>query len=565
MATVEDITSDETFNFKCSSCVNLKRNREAVKYCVECQGYCCQECVETHTAFVALKSHTLLDKVSFKSARSATGLPDVPTEICSEHEIKVLDMYCENHDVVGCTTCMALDHRSCTDVHSIPHSIETIFQISDAHKTFQIMQDKINALRKIKAETERNIEDLSQSKEKALNAIKDFRKEMRDILDNLEKESINEVEVEFRNLESILKEQEKKMESAIEDLGNAADNLQKLDGNKAQQFVLMKIAQKKIEGTERPCKSPDEQTTVKITFFANQKLQDFLGQVETFGKVTGDPCISLNPRTTAYSIKDKREMSIRLQSDSENDCRVHGACLTDDGMLLLADYNNKKLKRANIDELAMVDYYDLPAKPYDVCFISKQTAAVALSDNSIQFISLGNQMSPIRQLKLGHRCFGIAYKDDRLYVTEAGSSLYVHDMSGNLLQTISQNQADGYPFKQNQDIAFSDNGDKMFVADWHNGVVTLDAKGCHIETFGAATVLSNAHDVCSDRRGNLFVSGYGSHSVVQFSQDGKKSLGEVVKPSEGLFQPYCVCFYPCRNRLIVTLFPSDIVKIFDLQ
>jgi hypothetical protein len=53
----------------------------------------------------------LLDKASFKSAGSTNELPAIPTERCAVHETKIIDMYCQKHDDVGCTTCMTLDHR----------------------------------------------------------------------------------------------------------------------------------------------------------------------------------------------------------------------------------------------------------------------------------------------------------------------------------------------------------------------------------------------------------------------------------------------------------------------
>jgi hypothetical protein len=74
-------------------------------------GYCCQPCVDLHKTVPVLKKHTVLDKTHFQSAGAGTNLPAIPTERCSKHKLKIVDMYCDNDDVVGCATCMALDHR----------------------------------------------------------------------------------------------------------------------------------------------------------------------------------------------------------------------------------------------------------------------------------------------------------------------------------------------------------------------------------------------------------------------------------------------------------------------
>jgi tripartite motif-containing protein 2/3 len=99
-----EMASDEFSDFQCFTCTG----KVAVKYCVECQGYCCQSCMDTHLRFPALKSHTLLDPSTGKVEGSLISLP---TQRCSIHSIKLVDMYCKDHDDVGCTTCMALKHR----------------------------------------------------------------------------------------------------------------------------------------------------------------------------------------------------------------------------------------------------------------------------------------------------------------------------------------------------------------------------------------------------------------------------------------------------------------------
>lgn len=107
---IED-TSDETFVFMCSPCADDGRNVEAVSYCVDCQGYCCPPCTNVHKIVPVLKKHTVLDQTHFKSEDAGANLPAVPTQRCSKHALKIVDLYCDDDDEVGCSTCMALDHR----------------------------------------------------------------------------------------------------------------------------------------------------------------------------------------------------------------------------------------------------------------------------------------------------------------------------------------------------------------------------------------------------------------------------------------------------------------------
>ena len=105
-----DMLSDETFDHLCSVCKSKNKNTEASKFCVDCQDYYCSSCVKFHEDVPALSRHKILDITQFKPGTSQVHQM-VPTERCDIHSHKHVDMYCQNHDVVGCSTCMAVDHK----------------------------------------------------------------------------------------------------------------------------------------------------------------------------------------------------------------------------------------------------------------------------------------------------------------------------------------------------------------------------------------------------------------------------------------------------------------------
>ncbi|XP_045163267.2 uncharacterized protein LOC123527703 [Mercenaria mercenaria] len=557
-----EVTSDEIFNFKCSACDKLNKNREAVKYCVECQGYCCQSCVDMHRAFPALIGHSLLDKTSFNSATFTTDLPEVPTVRCDYHETKIVDMYCENHDVVGCTTCMALNHRSCKDVHSIPDVIETTFQRLDVDTTVQKLLDTKTTMTKMKESKKIFLQELLKSKTKAINAIKKYRREMEILLENMEKESIMEVEKKFGEIECILNQEKNKAEKEEDTLKRDAGNLQKSDGNRAQQFVYMKTAQTKFAETETVLRSLEERNDTTLSFVESPDIRKFLQNVKTLGTVKSPRPTPCQPKTTLYTVNNSRSINVKTSSDTPR-CDVRGSCFTENGFLLLADYSNKKLKRVDIVKMSVVDQCDLSSGPNGVCSINKQEVAVSLYNKSIQFVSLDNQMYCTRQIKLDHAAFGVAYKEKILYITDNfnSHSLFIHDMTGNLLQTVS---SDGYRniFKNCWHLAFSDDGDTLFVTTY-DGIVTLNAKG-QVKSYYDAK-LNNVIGVCTDKRGNIFASAYGSSKIKQVEQGGMKELGVIAQGSDGVNKPYSVCFDPCQNLLVVTQYDTDNIVLFELQ
>ncbi|XP_045195966.2 uncharacterized protein LOC123551249 [Mercenaria mercenaria] len=552
--------SDEIFSFKCSSCLANNRNREAVKYCVECQGYCCQSCADMIHMMPALKGHTLLDGSNYKSSSLHSGLSAVPTERCSVHETKIVDLYCGNHDEAGCTTCMALNHRSCADVQSIPDIIDSTFQTTDVDKIHKKLQDMKIKMEKIMKTRQRLIEDLKKSQMKVVMAIKDFRKDLETILEQLEKESITELEMKFIEEKSKLLEEKKKAETELDDLKQAVNDLKKSEGNKAQQFVSMKKSLKSIAKTEDASCSLQTSVDAKISFSFDPAILRFLQQLKTFGSLSTTAFRS--PRTTAYSVKGIENLNIGVQNDTRAMC-VYGSCLTEDGSLLLADNGNYKIKRADIVKMSVIDYCSVPAGPYGVCCTSKSEAAVCLDNNTIQFVSFGKQMSNTRQITLNHDCFGIGYKADKLYITDNCKSLFIHDMTGDLLQTVTQNNAGQSLFTNPRTVAFSDIDDKVFVASWDKGLVVIDGQGKHCQTF-TDSELRWASEVCTDRKGNLFVSGFSSNTVIQIGRDRKK-MGVVVKSSDGLVRPDSACFDIRKCKLLITQRENNTVKVLYLH
>ncbi|XP_060568601.1 probable E3 ubiquitin-protein ligase MID2 [Ruditapes philippinarum] len=234
--------SDEIFNFKCSPCLDDKRNREAAKYCVECQGYYCQSCADMFHKMPGLKSHTFLDQTNYKSSSGIGGLPAIPTQRCSVHKTKIVDMYCGNHDEVGCKTCIALGHRSCSDVKSIPDIVDKAHSTKDIKKLDKELKD-VKRLKEKLIDTKRaQREDLKKSKFDSIREIKTYRQEVDAILDNIEENSIAEVEKIFQEVDSELFKENTITEDEIDQLEQSLKDLKQSEGNKAQQFVSMKTS-----------------------------------------------------------------------------------------------------------------------------------------------------------------------------------------------------------------------------------------------------------------------------------------------------------------------------------
>ncbi|XP_045198572.2 uncharacterized protein LOC123552891 [Mercenaria mercenaria] len=397
------------------------------------------------------------------------------------------------------------------------------------------------------------LEELNKSKEEAINAIKEFVNEIYTILKRLEKESILEVEEIFREMESVFEQERRDAETEMLNM-KPSENGPQISEELSNDVKIGSDCKFTREYMVNARKSSSQ---AKIIFNEDSNIRETLCQFKSLGTV-----LTTKSRPSAYSVSGIKDINIRLSSDFGT-CNVSDACLVGPNALLLVDNANKKLKRMNIVSESILDQCDMRAHPYCACAISKQEVAVTLSNNTIQFMSLGNTMSPTRQLNFSHCCYGIAYKDDKLFISDSSCSLYVHDMTGQLVQTIFQDTFGNNLFEYCRQIVISDKGDEIFVSDRTNRLRIFDLEGKHIDTFVDLN-MDQVNGVSTDGRGNVFACGYASRNVIQIGHNLRKKM-IIAKPSDGLVNPYSLCFAPSQCVLFVTQGNSDRVKAFQLK
>ena len=107
--TSTNISSDVVYDSTCTLCAKLKKNTEAIKFCLQCQEYLCSECTEYHNKFPVMAGH-VLEKAELTS-KDKTFSKHVLTEHCTKHPAKIIEMYCAIHDIVACTVCTTNEHK----------------------------------------------------------------------------------------------------------------------------------------------------------------------------------------------------------------------------------------------------------------------------------------------------------------------------------------------------------------------------------------------------------------------------------------------------------------------
>ncbi|XP_060605730.1 uncharacterized protein LOC132758192 [Ruditapes philippinarum] len=554
-----DILSDEIFDVLCSMCRNEGRNTEGEKYCVDCHDYFCVSCVKVHSKVPLCAGHKVLDKSQVKSGTSK-AMPRAPAERCDRHSHKHIDMYCQNHDNVGCSTCMAVDHRLCKDTFYIPEFIQ--------NNTYQVESRDIQTkLKEIAKTLEKQADRFKQDKQRLLKRkaeiladIRKFRQEINDHLDKLEKSSIDEIESKVKCLEDKIEDSLKQLQANKSRIRSANDKLASTNTSHSEVFVYVKMGEDAANVANKYMEHVKIKSTVEdIEFQPDRTILTQLEQKKTVGT------LSEKPKKTAgnlFQIKENKLYNVKVKSD-ENDCVIESACCMEDGTIILADYNNKKLKRLNRYNYTVTDYCDLPGQPWQMCMINNTQVAVTIpSKKEVHFISLERKMKKTNNINTDYKCFGLTYAYNNLYISDQYTSVYMFTLLGRKLNQFSKDQSGHKLFSCIGSLAVSKDVTRIYVADYENGLIVLDNNGQVITSF-IDKQLRGANCCYLTEAGSVLVSGYFSNNVLQFTCDGEL-IGEVIKADSLKRKIQTVCCNQQMTKMCISRTIENNIEVFDI-
>ncbi|XP_053383613.1 uncharacterized protein LOC128549894 [Mercenaria mercenaria] len=522
--------SDELFDFICSPCNKKDRNSEAAKYCVDCQEYLCGACVVHHSSFAVLAGHTLVGRSKFGNTSGADikHLPSVPTERCTIHKTKLMDMYCADHDSIGCHVCFTINHRPCQNIHYIPEFVQSVRQDENVKRITEEIKTVMSAAEYFMKQNRKAKTKNNKSKKVCLKEIKSFRADINEVTDQLEKASVAEIEENHNELDKMFQLILDNIHDALDKLTKYEAEMRSSQNNPSQLFVATKLCKEIILDTEKYMKVEDQRTC--LAFTRNQNILKVLQNCDSLGEQN---CTS---QEDLYEILSHKNYNVKLEEDICS-CCIISSCMLDSGDILLADNSNRNIKRVECKTFSVQDSLKLPHYPLSVCKVSKWKIAVTLSNNIVQIVDTTESLLPSSSFKTDHRCIGIAVVNGQLMVCENGKKAHIYTMNGKRLKAIDKISDANFI----SEIPMCDGKMLQHVADRQNGDILWVYSGQELD---------NSCGVCSDGYGNVFVCCEESNCVVQAGLDGKH-VGDVMPMSLGIKNPQAVCFDKQNSKLIV--------------
>jgi hypothetical protein len=171
-------------------------------------------------------------------------------------------------------------------------------------------------------------------------------------------------------------------------------------------------------------------------------------------------------------------------------------------------------------------------------------------------------MKTTNKINTDFKCFGLAYLNNNLYISDACTSVYMYTLSGRKLNQFSKDQSGHMLFSVINSLAVSKDATRIYVADSDNGLIVLDNNGQVITLFNDEQ-LQWAKCCYLTEAGSVLVSGSISNNVLQFTCDGEL-IGEVIKSDSGKERIQSVCCNQQMTKMCISTYLYNNIEVYDI-
>lgn len=561
--------STKDLEHNCEPCSVIDQHVKACGFCEDCQEYLCQSCFSYHQRAKVSKHHQLLELDSMGNHSVSTVQAEVCNEICSEHSHNIIEFFCPAHGALGCSVCIVLNHRSC-DIDYIP---DACTDIGESEEYKQLMRkltlelDDIDDIKQQATDTEQYIEYFYDRMTKE---IVEFRKEIDNHFDKLQHKLQTEADKIKTANKVIAGEVIQNCESISSDVSQIQSRLERNKSSKQniQLYIEIKKAKTKLR-TNEVQKVVDhlEGTDRQYIFERSKDIVNMLANADVFGQIRLSTRLAFprikqtheNSIDKEENLFHKEDINVRIRSDIHC-CNIAGCAALTSSKLLLADYNNEKLKIVDTVRKTVLKEKTLDSAPFDLAVLPENQIAVSLPMKR-EILIIAADMSNVRRFSVKGRCRGLLNHQDNLFVVcKDPSNVDIFDLLGNLTRTISlPDEIFQEPFY----IVYNEVSRLIFLS---TGRIKNDAI-VGITLQGEISVVYKQKDVVYPS--GMLMLDDGSLLTCCFSNSGTiHHISKDLKQSHSKYSyiqfPHCICYSLSRDRIYIGC-GTDQLKVFCLE
>jgi len=255
------------------------------------------------------------------------------------------------------------------------------------------------------------------------------------------------------------------------------------------------------------------------------------------------------------SIRPQQQPTLQLSSSEEERCAIYDMTVVSTQRLMVIDGKHDSVLLVDSHSGEEVARVNVPGKPYGVCMVRQDCAAVTIGGKKVQFIDVKHMKTDTltlgTRINVGGNAFGIKALDNRLVVTfNDPSAVEVITMQGLTLHRIDKTSTGRKLFDKPWYVAVSSDNSRVFVSDWIvNTIIILDAQLQLIAAF-SQVVLNSPGGIISLNEDQLLVSGQLPHAVILL-QVSSGRMSAILGEEDGIDWPRAQAFCHDTNTLYI--------------
>ena len=561
-------------------------------FCHECNSFICKACLDAHKKSLASRNHMIM-----RDARMPKSQAEKPVKYpkCGQHIGKTKDCFCLDDSEMVCSRCIETMHPRCKT-----QTIQDLCKSLGSSDVNQLKSDVYNiqqAIQTTKTAVEDNITDLEINRKVMVKRVHDVRDT---IVMKLEKMCSDMIE----DINDICSKKVAHMSHQVLLLSDFGHSLKETDTNidkvanvdfGPNVFIRIQDIVENANQIENEIKTMSKDIKkVELFLSLNAEVEQFLSFYKEFG-VVGESLSGIDILSQVRTIEfprmkksqganakpkgkqrdadeilatPQKPLNAKTASDKEA-CRVEGMDISSNGLLLLGDWKNKKVKLFSTKNRLLSEVI-LPSRPYDVAVINDEIAIASTDEEKRYVLNISNpgQMFVQRVIPFGYCVTGMTACENNFIVIRWNEPRCVKmvDPSGQELWSTSADNNGQKLFTTPYSVATHLYKDRqvVLVTDWGKETLTvLDAKnGGFIKAVDMkGTALRG---MTTDADGNIYLCYSKTSNIAVYSAD--LNIGRVLLSSNKLQpEPMDVSYNNHTDELFISYRGSDIIDRFKLS
>ncbi|XP_052766810.1 uncharacterized protein LOC128207737 [Mya arenaria] len=287
----------------------------------------------------------------------------------------------------------------------------------------------------------------------------------------------------------------------------------------------------------KPTNQPESENNEKTTH--NDELPLKLKERVATTKHDTSPVVTAIHNNRPYPVKEGNCFNVKLEHD-RYPCRIYGITVLPSGEIVITDHYNCNVKLLSPNYAVMDHFSTVIQKPWDICAVSDNQVAACTEGREILFFNVKNSKLELdRKMPLDVCCYciySVSYMAGHLYLS-SGHTLYQYTLAGQKVREI--NLSNGlFAFR----LAVNPDADRLYIVETtDHQLVTLNMKGRVLARLKNGDQ-KGATDVCVSPGGEVFVCGFGTHTILQVASKGKRKLATLAIDEDGEATPTTLTF-----------------------